>query len=79
MSIEHLGGDYFLYKGHILKAGQGEWGIVDAIRAFDRQHQSSCNVVSTSYSTPMSREEANRAEQIEKERWQQIRKDIGVE
>lgn len=33
--------DYFLYKGHILKAKQGEWGMVDAMREFDKKSDKS--------------------------------------
>ena len=39
--MSFLGDDYFLYKGHILKAKQGEWVVDDAIREFDKESDKS--------------------------------------
>ena len=64
MNVEHLCGDYFLYDGHILKAGTGEWGVVDAIRKFDAQHNSEQmqEMLPTSHSVFMSKEDLDRVD-----------------
>lgn len=33
--------EYFLYKGHVLRAKQGEWGMIDAMREFDKESDKS--------------------------------------
>lgn len=67
-------GDYFLYKGHILKAKQGEWGVADAINEFERDNQPpfTCDV-------SLTPELMKKADKLQQEQWRQIRKELGIE